>query len=87
MGSADYLGLIAEYAIETSAGGRRFGTVEVVFDNSQAQFVDSSTVDVGGNTSNVYFQATGDPLQLIITNGSGTDTVDIAMSFKLIAVP
>ena len=87
MGSADYLGLIAEYAIETSAGGRRFGTVEVVFDNAQAQFVDSSTVDVGGNTQDVFFQANGDPLQLIIVNGSSTDTVDIAMSFKLIAVP
>jgi hypothetical protein len=87
MGSADYIGLVAEYAIETSANGRRFGTVEVVFDNSIAQFTDSSTVDVGGSTTDVFFQATGNPLELYVTNGNPTNTVDIAMSFKLIAVP
>jgi len=87
MGSADYIGLIAEYAIETSAGGRRFGSVEVVFDNASAQFTDTSTIDVGGSTADVFFQSQGDPLELIVTNGSSTNTVDIALSFKLIAVP
>ena len=87
MGSSDYLGLIAEYAIETSGNGRRFGTVEVVFDSNNASFVDTSTADVGGSTVDVFFQAQGDPLELILENSSATNTVDIAMSFKLIAVP
>ena len=87
MGSSDYLGLIAEYAIETSGNGRRFGTVEVVFDSNNASFVDTSTADVGGSTTDVYFQAGGNPLELFLANGSATKTVDVAMSFKLIAVP
>ena len=87
MDSTDYIGLVADYALETSIGSRRFGTVEVVFDNTTSAFTDISTLDIGGTTSAVGFSTTGDPLQLSVVNSDVSNTVDIVMSFKLISTP
>ena len=86
MGSADYIGLKADYALVTSAGGRRFGTIEVVFNNAQALITDNSTQDVGTNTSGHEFIAQGDPLELVFS-AAGSGNANLAISFKLIAQP
>ena len=87
MDSTDYIGLVADYAIETSIGARRFGTVKVTFNNTTSTNSDISTLDLGSSTSAVSFSTTGDPLELFVVNSDATNTVDIAMSFKLISVP
>ena len=87
MDSTDYIGLVADYAIETSTGARRFGTVTVTFNNTTSTNSDISTLDLGGTTNAVSFSTTGDPLELFVVNSDATNTVDIAMSFKLISVP
>ena len=87
MGSGDYIGLMAEYALETNSNiSRRFGTIEVVFDNASTALTDNSTKDVGPGTQDIEFSATGNPLELYVVNNF-TYSADIAMSFKLIAVP
>jgi len=87
-----YLGLKAEYAIETQLGGRRFGTVEVVMDTAgNVQLYDSSTKDasITNPTNPISFTAgfSGGYLTLLINNSGGVGSCDVAVSFKLIAVP
>ena len=88
LNGANYLGLVLEYAIEQGNGGRRFGTIEVIFDQNNATHTDISTPDIGANTKGVVFttSVSGGTLRLILNNGSGT-TLDYAGSIKTIAVP
>jgi hypothetical protein len=87
MGAADYLGLKADYAMELNSGARRFGTLEVVFNGSSAVITDNSTQDVGGNTKGYDFSATTFSNKLVLNFTAGPTGVNLAMSFKLIAVP
>ena len=88
LASSDYLGSILEYAVEVDGGGRRFGTVEVIFNSSNHSVVDTSTADVGGDTSSIGFIAnvTGGELTLVIAN-LGNDDASYAGSIKLIGTP
>jgi len=88
LSSNDYLGLILEYAIEIDGGGRRFGTVEAIFNSNNHSVVDTSTADVGGDTSDIGFAANVsiNGLTLVIASLS-SDDASYAGSIKLIGTP
>jgi len=90
MNSTDYLGLKADYALETQIGGRRFGTIEVIFNSTIASFTDNSTRDVptnGTQGDEFAVQVQSGELEVLFGAFGGHGSVDLAMSFKLIAVP
>ena len=77
-----------EYTALTNNGRARFGTTRVIFDSSTSALDETSTTDIGGDTSAVSCTSSvaGGNVSVNVANAGGSGfTVEVKAIVKLIA--